>query len=85
MTASSRATSATVLAMGPTTPIVSSASENGQMGTRPGDGRSPTTLQKLAGFRNEPPRSLPSARQIIRAASAAAEPPLLPPALRLVS
>ena len=54
-------------------------------GTRPGDGRSPTTLQKLAGLRSDPPRSLPSARQISRAASAAAAPPLLPPALRLRS
>jgi hypothetical protein len=42
-------------------------------------------LQKLAGLRSDPPRSLPSARQIIRAVSAAAAPPLLPPALRLGS
>src|SRR5271165_2091788 len=54
----------------------------GQPGTRPGDGRSPTTLQKLAGLRRDPPRSLPSARHTSRAASAAAAPPLLPPALR---
>ena len=52
------------------------------VGTRPGLGRSPTTLQKLAGLRSDPPRSLPSARATNRAASAAAAPPLLPPALR---
>jgi hypothetical protein len=74
-----------VRAIGPATPRVSAGSVTGHRGTRPGDGRRPTTLQKLAGLRNEPPRSLPSARQIIRAASAAAAPPLLPPALRLRS
>ena len=71
--------------MGPSTPSTSATSVTGQEGTRPGDGLSPTTLQKLAGFRSEPPRSLPSARLIIRAARAAAAPPLLPPALRLRS
>ena len=33
----------------------------GHVGTRPGEGRKPTTLQKLAGLRSEPPMSLPSA------------------------
>ena len=84
-TASSSAASATVRAIGPATPRVSAGSVTGHRGTRPGDGRKPTTLQKLAGLRNDPPRSLPSARQTIRAASAAAAPPLLPPALRLRS
>ena len=69
-------------AIGPDTPSWSVTSPSGQPGTRPGLGRSPTTLQKLAGFRSDPPMSLPSARQISRAASAAAAPPLLPPALR---
>ncbi len=82
MAASSRATSATVRPIGPSTPSQSATSVTGQEGTRPGDGRSPTTLQKLAGFRSEPPRSLPSASASIRAASAAAAPPLLPPELR---
>ena len=82
MTASSSATSATVRPIGPSTPIQSATSATGQDGTRPGDGRSPTTLQKLAGLRSDPPRSLPSARATIRAARAAAAPPLLPPALR---
>src|SRR5262249_6621907 len=85
MTASSSATSATVGPIGRSTPSPWATSVTGQDGTRPGDGRIPTTLQKLAGLRNEPPRSLPSARQTIRAASAAAAPPLLPPALRVGS
>jgi len=83
-TASSRAVSATVRAIGPSTPRVSAGSVTGHLGTRPGDGRKPTTLQKLAGLRNEPPRSLPSARQIIRAASAAAAPPQPVLVLRLL-
>ena len=49
------------------------------MGTRPGEGRSPTTLQKLAGLRSEPPMSEPSASGSIPHASATAAPPLLPP------
>ncbi len=44
-----------------------------------GAGRSPTTLQKLAGLRSEPPMSLPSAIGSIPQASATAAPPLLPP------
>ena len=51
----------------------------GHTGTRPGDGRRPTTLQKLAGLRSEPPMSLPSAIGSIPVASATAAPPLLPP------
>ena len=46
---------------------------------RPGDGRNPTTLQNAAGLRSEPPVSLPSAIGNMRAANAAAAPPLLPP------
>ncbi len=38
-------------------------------------------LQNAAGLRSEPPKSLPSATGSIRDASAAAVPPLLPPAL----
>ena len=43
------------------------------------DGRSPTTPQKAAGLRNDPPMSLPSAMQSISVDNAAAAPPLLPP------
>lgn len=74
------ATSQTVRAIGPWTASVSQPSRPGQLGTRPGEGRSPTTLQNDAGLRSEPPMSPPSARGCIPVASAAAAPPLLPPA-----
>src|SRR6202043_3386025 len=57
----------------------------GKLGTRPGEGRKPTTLQKLAGLRKDPPMSLPSARGTIPQASATAAPPLLPPQVLVVS
>src|SRR5688500_12703153 len=71
------ATSATDRAIGPETDsgdqlLVST-------GTRPGDGRRPTTLQKAAGLRSDPPKSVPSATGTIPHASATAAPPLLPP------
>ena len=75
----SSATSATLRASGPSTPSVDHPSTDGQLGTRPGEGRSPTTLQKLAGLRSDPPMSLPSAMGSMPHASAAAAPPLLPP------
>src|SRR5687767_10008539 len=71
------ATSATVRAIGPDTE--SGDHEVDSLTTRPGDGRSPTTLQNAAGLRSEPPVSLPSAIGNIRAATALAAPPLLPP------
>src|SRR5712692_5496749 len=46
---------------------------------RPGDVRKPTTEQKLAGLRNDPPVSLPSAIGSMPHASETAAPPLLPP------
>ena len=79
MASSSIATSPTVRAIGPATPKGNHGSASGQVGTRPGVGRRPTTLQKLAGLRSEPPRSLPSASGTMPVASATAEPPLLPP------
>src|SRR5262249_38246557 len=72
-------TSSTVRAIGPSTGSVFQPSVVGCEGTRPGEGRNPTTLQKLAGFRSDPPRSLPSASGTIPHASATAAPPLLPP------
>ena len=48
-------------------------------GTRPIDGRNPTTLQNAAGFRNDPPVSDPSATGTIPQASATAAPPDDPP------
>src|SRR6266404_3482983 len=74
-----RATSCTVRAIGPTTLRLLQASLEGTRGMRPGDVRKPTTEQKLAGLRSEPPRSLPSAIGSIPQASAAAAPPLEPP------
>src|SRR5215207_73119 len=53
------ATSATVRAIGP--PVDSGENDPSSSGTRPGDGRKPTTLVNAAGFRREPPVSLPPA------------------------
>ena len=51
----------------------------GTRGTRPGEGRNPTTPQKAAGLRSDPPVSLPSAIGIMPHARATAAPPLDPP------
>ena len=85
MALSMRAASATVRAMGPWTLSLPQALTAGHLGTRPGADRSPTTLQKLAGLRSEPPMSLPSAMGSMPQASATAAPPLLPPQVRDVS
>src|SRR5262245_18142177 len=53
------ATSLTDRAIGPDT--ASGDHDPPSFGTRPGEGRSPTTLQKAAGLRSEPPVSVPSA------------------------
>ena len=79
MAESINAVSCTVRAIGPTTDSGNQAEKLGQCGTRPVDGRMPTTLQKLAGLRSDPPRSEPSAIGIIPQAKATAAPPLLPP------
>src|SRR5437899_6154495 len=76
---SNSATSATLRAIGPSTLSGDHGRRAGQVGTRPGDGRNPTTEQKLAGFRSDPPMSLPSASGSMPQASATAAPPLLPP------
>ena len=81
-TESSSARSSTVRAIGPPTDVVSHRLPVGQVGTRPSDGRRPTTPQNDAGLRSEPPMSEPSASGTMPAARAAAAPPLLPPALR---
>ena len=54
----------------------------GAMVTRPRDGFSPSTPQHDAGTRMEPAASLDSAIGTMRAATAAHEPPLDPPAVR---
>jgi hypothetical protein len=83
MTASSMAVSATLRPIGPSVPnCCTKTSGVGPYGTRPCDGRRPTTLFQPGGFRRLPAMSLPSATGTIRSASAAAAPPLLPPAVR---
>src|SRR6187200_797226 len=77
------AISATVRAIGPLT--AKGPHDVDSFGTRPGEGRRPTTLQKAGGLRSEPPASLPSASGSIRAATAVAAPPLLPPHVFVVS
>ena len=84
MASSISAASATLRAMGPLTERVSKGKSEGPLATRPGLGRRPTTPQKLAGVRSEPPRSEPVASQAWPAASAAAEPPEEPPEVRSV-
>src|SRR5688572_5997320 len=75
----SSAASSTVRAMGPIDHSVSQALGKGQLGTRPGVGRNPTTLQKLPGLRSDEPRSEPSANGSMPLATAAAAPPEDPP------
>ena len=82
MTCSSSAASRTSRANGP---IWSSDDANAirpYRETRPYVGLRPTTPQNAAGSRMLPPVSLPSASVASPAATAAAEPPLLPPGTR---
>ena len=72
----------TVEAMGPTTSRVREIGTTPSSGQRPIVGRKPTTPQSAAGMRMEPPVSVPSATGRIPAATAAADPPLEPPATR---
>src|SRR5688500_645638 len=82
VTESIRAMSRTVRAIGPTTRKDSEVQFDGYIGTRPGDGRQPTTPQTLAGIRRDPPRSPPFANGVRPQARATAEPPDDPPADR---
>src|SRR6187549_1251535 len=75
------AASSALRAIGPETCSVSQTKSEGWVGTRPGDGRSPTTPQNDAGILSDPPRSVPSASPIIPVASPTAPPPVEPPAL----
>ena len=72
-------------AIGPCTLSDDHAASRGHAGTRPGAVRRPTTLQKAAGLRSEPPVSLPSAMGTMPHASATAAPPLLPPQVFVTS
>ncbi|OLT18672.1 hypothetical protein BJF78_00785 [Pseudonocardia sp. CNS-139] len=77
--------SATVRAIGPSTPSGFQALPGRALGTVPGVGRSPTTPHIAAENRTLPALSKPSASATIPAATAAADPPALPPACRVGS
>ena len=82
MASSISAKSGTLRAIGPSTHRLSKAGRPSPRGTTPGLGRRPTTPQKLAGMRKDPPRHEPLASQTSCAASAAAAPPEDPPTVR---
>src|SRR3954464_2133266 len=82
MASSSSARSSTLRAIGPWTPRLRSILATGVCATRPMLGRMPTTPQKLAGLRSDPPMSEPCATQAVPVASAAAAPPEEPAAER---
>ena len=58
---------------------------SGPRGLRPRESLNPRTPQQDAGMRIDPPPSFPWSRGTIRAATAAADPPLDPPAFRVRS
>src|SRR5947209_20170415 len=86
MTSNSAFRSATVRAIGPTTPIrAKGPTELGKCpvaGMRPGVGLSPQMPLKCAGTRMDPPPSLPTPPAEQPEAIAAASPPLDPPGVR---
>src|SRR5204863_127841 len=76
----SRAQSSAERAIGPATLWSCQGIAAGCLGTSPAVVRRPSTPQKAAGVRSEPPKSVPSASGAMRAASAAAPPPVDPEA-----
>ena len=82
ITSSSSAASATVRAIGPSTPKPSRSGASGPPETRPRDGLIPNSPQTRTGMRMDPAPSLPWAAGARPAATAAAAPPLDPPADR---
>src|SRR5215467_10167763 len=76
---SAKARSATERPRHPEVLSVHHANDALGLGTRPGEGRKPTTLQKAAGLRSEPPVSDPLATGARPHASATAAPPEEPP------
>src|ERR1700712_627174 len=74
-----RAASRTDLASGPSTDNVFQPGKPGSLGTAPNVGLCPTTPQKEAGIRIDPPPSVPRARQVMPAATDAPATPLDPP------
>src|ERR1700759_4189469 len=85
MASSRSARSSTLRAIGPFTPRLRSIFAAGVCATRPMLGRMPTMPQKLAGWRSEPPMSVPWASQAVPVASATAAPPEEPAAEREVA
>src|SRR3954462_8625021 len=81
MMSSISAASRTVRAMGPCVTSPPRGLAVGAFETRPRDGFMPTTPQQLDGILIEPPPSDPSATGHRQAATAAAAPPLEPPAV----
>ncbi len=82
ITLKSKARSAILRAIGPSTPSMAKPLGCGTAGTRPGVGLRPTTFVQAAGLRSEPPMSVPQASGCMPQASATAAPPLLPPQVR---
>src|ERR1700726_3796161 len=82
MASSNSARSSTLRAIGPCTPRLRSILAVGVWATRPMLGLKPTTPQKLAGLRSEPPMSEPCASHAMPVASATAAPPEEPAADR---
>src|SRR5688572_9943751 len=80
MPSSSSAASPTVRASGPTTSSPARLVRPDAAGTRPREGFTPTRPQAAAGMRIDPPPSEPGANGSIPDATAAAAPPLEPPA-----
>ena len=74
--------SATSRAIGPAWSKLGASGQQPSSGTSPYVGLKPTIPQHAAGMRIEPPESVPSAASASPAASAAAVPPLEPPATR---
>src|SRR6266700_616785 len=85
MASSSSARSLTLRAIGPCTVRLRSILKAGLRATRPMLGRMPTTPQKLAGLRSEPPMSEPWASHAVPVARATAAPPEEPAADRETS
>jgi hypothetical protein len=85
MTSSSAAASRTVRLRGPSTARPLQSDPAGPTLTRPRLGLNPKIPHELAGMRIEPPPSLPWATGTRPADTAAAAPPLEPPALRVRS
>ncbi len=79
---SSRQVSSTVRPIGPSVGIMFQPWPRRSVGTRPGEGRNPTTPQNAAGMRREPPPSEPVQIGSMPVASATADPPEEPPGVR---